>query len=153
MNHNYLEIVDKMICQYVMESKLQVILDTCHSSQFGGHYGDIIMAAKVLQSEYYWPTRHRDAHKLVKTCTQCQMQEWIFRRHEMSLKLKFELDLLNVWVIVFMGLFVSSYENKCILVADNYVSKWVDTIDLPNNEIKSVKFFLKKYILTIFGTA
>ncbi|XP_047263741.1 uncharacterized protein LOC124896247 [Capsicum annuum] len=36
--------------------------------------------------------------------------------------------------------------------AIDYVSKWVEAIALPNNEGKSVTFFLKKYIFTRFGT-
>lgn len=42
------------------------------------------------------------------------------------------------------------YGNKYIFVAINYVSKWVDTIDVPNIESKSLTFFLKKNILTKF---
>lgn len=51
-----------------------------------------------------------------------------------------------------MGPFMSLYGNKYILVAINYVLKWVEAIALPNNEGKSVIFFLKMYIFTRFGT-
>ncbi|XP_075076738.1 uncharacterized protein LOC142163362 [Nicotiana tabacum] len=39
-----------------------------------------------------------------------------------------------------------------ILVAVDYVSKWVEAISLPNNEVRSVTTFLKKNIFTRFGT-
>ncbi|XP_075099482.1 uncharacterized protein LOC142176252 [Nicotiana tabacum] len=39
-----------------------------------------------------------------------------------------------------------------ILVAVDYVSKWVEAIALPNNEASSVIAFLKKNIFTQFGT-
>ncbi|XP_070050060.1 uncharacterized protein [Nicotiana tomentosiformis] len=39
-----------------------------------------------------------------------------------------------------------------ILVAVNYVSKWVEANSLPNNEARSVTSFLKKNIFTRFGT-
>lgn len=51
-----------------------------------------------------------------------------------------------------MGPFVSSYGNKYISVAVDYVSKWVEVIVLPNNERRSVTKFLKQYIFTRFGT-
>ncbi|XP_070002156.1 uncharacterized protein [Nicotiana sylvestris] len=51
-----------------------------------------------------------------------------------------------------MGPFVSSCGNTYILVAVDYVSKWVEAIALPNNDAKSVVAFLKKNIFTIFGT-
>ena len=51
-----------------------------------------------------------------------------------------------------MGSFVSSHGMKYILVAVDYVSKWVEAIALANNEEKSVTAFLKKNILSRFGT-
>ena len=39
-----------------------------------------------------------------------------------------------------------------ILVAVDYVSNWVESIALENNEGKSVTTFLKKNIFSIFGT-
>lgn len=42
-----------------------------------------------------------------------------------------------------MGLYVSSHENKYILVAVDYVLKWVEVVALPNSKGKSVTTFLK----------
>jgi len=41
---------------------------------------------------------------------------------------------------------VSSYGNKYILVAVDYVSKWVEGVALHNTEGRSVVQFLKRYI-------
>ena len=41
-----------------------------------------------------------------------------------------------------MGLFFSSHEMKYNLVAVDYVSKWVESIALANNEEMSVSAFL-----------
>ena len=54
------------------------------------------------------------------------------------------IELFDVWGIDFMGPFVSSHGMKYILVAVDYVSKWVKAITLANNEGKSVTAFLKK---------
>ena len=51
-----------------------------------------------------------------------------------------------------MGPFVSSNGMKYILVAVDYISKWVEAIALANNEGKSVTALLKKYILSRFVT-
>ena len=51
-----------------------------------------------------------------------------------------------------MGLLVSSYGNTYILVAIDYISKWVEVVALPNNEARSVVAFLKKSIFARFGT-
>ena len=50
-----------------------------------------------------------------------------------------------------MGPFVSSHGMKYILVAVDYVSKWVEAIALSNNKGKSVTAFLKKNIFSRFG--
>ncbi|XP_060210188.1 uncharacterized protein LOC132637057 [Lycium barbarum] len=67
-------------------------------------------------------------------------------------KKKFLIELFDVWGIDFMGPFVSSYSNRYILVAVDYVSKWVEAVALPNNEGRSVTVFLKRVILSRFGT-
>ena len=62
------------------------------------------------------------------------------------------IELFNVLGIDFMGPFVSSDGMKYILVAVDYVSKWVEVIALANNEGKSVTAFLKKNISSRFIT-
>ncbi|XP_070028914.1 uncharacterized protein [Nicotiana sylvestris] len=63
-----------------------------------------------------------------------------------------EIDISDVWGIDFMGSFISSCGNTYILVAVDYVSKWVEAVAFPNNEARSVVAFLKKSIFTRFGT-
>ena len=57
-----------------------------------------------------------------------------------------------MWGIDFMVPFLSSHGMEYILVAVDYVSKWVETIALANNEGKSVTTFLKKNIFSRFFT-
>ncbi|XP_070050435.1 uncharacterized protein [Nicotiana tomentosiformis] len=63
-----------------------------------------------------------------------------------------EVEVFDVWGIDFMRPFVSSYGNKYILVAVDYVSKWVEAAVLPTNDAKGVIGFLRKNIFTRFGT-
>ena len=62
------------------------------------------------------------------------------------------IELFDVWGIDFMGPFGTSYGMKYILVAVDYVSKWVEAVALSNNEGKSVTAFLKENIFSRFGT-
>ncbi|GKD70115.1 reverse transcriptase domain-containing protein [Tanacetum coccineum] len=52
-------------------------------------------------------------------------------------------EIFDVWGIEFMGPFPSSRGNKYILVAVNYVSKWVEPKALPTNDARVVVKFLK----------
>ena len=62
------------------------------------------------------------------------------------------IELFDVWGIDIMGPFVSSHGMKYVLVAADYVSKWMEVIAVSNNEWKSVTAFLKKNIFSRFGT-
>ncbi|XP_019236126.1 PREDICTED: uncharacterized protein LOC109216433 [Nicotiana attenuata] len=52
----------------------------------------------------------------------------------------------------FMGPFPPSRGNKYILLAVDYVSKWVEAIALPTNDAMVVAAFVKKNIFSRFGT-
>ncbi|GJU78590.1 reverse transcriptase domain-containing protein [Tanacetum coccineum] len=47
-------------------------------------------------------------------------------------------EIFEVWGIDFMGPFPSSHGNKYILVAVNYLSKWVEAKALPTNDARVV---------------
>ena len=94
------------------------------------------------------PTLHQDAHGFAKSCDKCQRDGGISRKQELPLNPILVIELFDVWGIDFMGPFLSSHGMKYILVAVDYVSKWVEAIALSNNERKSVTVFLKKNIFS-----
>ena len=63
-----------------------------------------------------------------------------------------EVELFDVWGIDFMGPFPSSCSNLYILLAVDYVSKWVEAATTQNNDARTVLKFLPKKIFTRFGT-
>ena len=76
----------------------------------------------------------------------------ISRRHKMPLNNILEIELFDCWGIDFMGPFPPSMGHKYILVAVDYVSKWVEAVALPTNDASVVVKFVKKNIFTRFGT-
>ena len=103
--------VDRMIRRCVPESEVQQVLESCHSSPYGGHHGGERTAHKVLQSGFFWPSLFRDAAGLVKNCDQCQRMGTISRRHEMPLSSILEVEIFDVWGMDFLGPFPSSFGN------------------------------------------
>ncbi|XP_070050396.1 uncharacterized protein [Nicotiana tomentosiformis] len=148
---NYLA-SNNMIRRCIPEKDQHPVLQACHASPYGGHFGGIRIAAKVLESGLYWPTLFKDAHAWVKSCDEFQRTCNISRHHKMSMTTIQEVEVFDMWGINFLGSFVSSYGNKYILVAVDYVSKWVKAVALPTNDAKGVTSFLKKNIFTCFGT-
>ncbi|GJS23920.1 reverse transcriptase domain-containing protein [Tanacetum coccineum] len=53
-------------------------------------------------------------------------------------------EIFDVWGIDFMGPFPSSNGNKYVLVAIDYVSKWVEAQAFPTNDARNVVNFLKR---------
>ncbi|GKC76570.1 reverse transcriptase domain-containing protein [Tanacetum coccineum] len=114
---------DQVIRRCVYGQEAVDILTACHNGPTGGHHGANYTAKKVFDSGFYWPTIYRDAHDMI----------------------------FDVWGIDFMGPFPSSRGNKYILVAVDYLSKWVEAKALPTNDARVVVKFLKS-LFARFGT-
>ena len=63
-----------------------------------------------------------------------------------------KVELFDVWGIDFMGPFPSSYGHKYILLAVDYVSKWVEAIPTITCDAKVVLRFIRSSIFSRFGT-
>ena len=121
----YRHCADQVIRRCVPEDEMHSILDHFHTLPCGGHFGGQRTAAKVLQSGFYWPSLFKDAHQFVSTCDKCQRMGNISRKDEPPMHPILEVELFDLWGIDFMGPFPASYNNLYILLAVDYVSKWV----------------------------
>nr|GEY04727.1 reverse transcriptase domain-containing protein [Tanacetum cinerariifolium] len=97
------------------------ILKACHNGPTEGHHGPNYTAKKISQ-------RDEMPQNSIQVC-----------------------EIFDVWDIDFMGLFPSSRWNKYILVAVDYLSKWVEEKALPTNDARVVCKFLKS-LFARFGT-
>ena len=61
------------------------------------------------------------------------------------------MQISDVWGIDFMGPFPPSFGNLYILLAVDYVSKWVEAITCPINDSNTVVGFIQRNILSRFG--
>ena len=148
----YRHCADQVIRRCVPEDEMHSILNHCHTLSCGGHFGGQRTAAKVLQSGFYWPSLFKDAHQFVSTCDKCQRMGNISRKDEPPMHPILEVELFDLWGIDFMGPFPASYNNLYILLAVDYVSKWVEAIPTRTNDAKVVAHFLRSNIFSRFGT-
>ena len=148
----YRHCADQVIRRCVPEDEMHSILNHCHTLPCGGHFGGQRTAAKVLQSGFYWPSLFKDAHLFVSTCDKCQRMGNISRKDEPPMHPILEVELFDLWGIDFMGPFPASYSNLYILLAVDYVSKWVEAIPTRTNDAKVVAQFLRSNIFSRFGT-
>ncbi|GJV37811.1 reverse transcriptase domain-containing protein [Tanacetum coccineum] len=118
---------DQIIRRCVHGQEANDILKACHEGPTGGHHSANLTARKVF-----------DAGK-------------ISQRDEMPQNDIQVCEIFDVWGIDFMGPFPSSHGNKYILVAVDYLSKWVEAKALPTNDARVVVKFLKS-LFARFGT-
>ncbi|GJU08486.1 reverse transcriptase domain-containing protein [Tanacetum coccineum] len=112
-------IVGKILCpnnvmrRWVAGDEIREILAHCHSGPTGGPHSVSITGRKVYESGFFWPSIFKDAKDYV-------------------------CDVFDIWGLDFMGPFPNSRGNKYILVAVDYVSKWVEAQELPTNDARIV---------------
>nr|GEY52121.1 hypothetical protein [Tanacetum cinerariifolium] len=142
---------DQVIRRCVHGKEALDILEACHNGPTWGHHGANLTAKKIFDVGFFWPTIYKDAYEFVKNCDSCQRQGKISQRDEMPQNSIQVCEIFNVWGIDFMGMFPSSRGNKYILVAVDYLSKWVEVKALPTNDARVVCKFLKS-LFARFGS-
>nr|GEZ02536.1 reverse transcriptase domain-containing protein [Tanacetum cinerariifolium] len=143
--------VDQVIRRCVHGQEAIYILKACHYRPTVGHHGPNYTTKKVFDSGFYWPTIYHDSQDLVKNCDVYQRQGKISQRNEMPQNSIEVYEIFDVWGIDFMSSFSSFRGNKYILIAVDYLSKWVEAKALPTNDARVVCKFLKN-LFARFGT-
>ncbi|KAI3669358.1 hypothetical protein L6452_40591 [Arctium lappa] len=85
-------------------------------------------------------------------CPRCQMTGNISSRNQMPQFPVLFCEIFDVWGIDFMGSFPASCGHLYILLAVDYVSKWVEAKATRANDARTVVDFLKSNIFSRFGT-
>ncbi|CAA7058949.1 unnamed protein product [Microthlaspi erraticum] len=130
---------DSIYRRCIAEEDVQGVLEYCHGSAYGSHFATFKTATKVLQSGLWWPTLFKDAASFIAKCDPCERKGSITKRDEMPLNPILEVEIFDVWGIDFMGPFKpSSNGHNYILVAVDYVSKWIEAIPCPTCDAKVV---------------
>nr|GEY61246.1 reverse transcriptase domain-containing protein [Tanacetum cinerariifolium] len=143
---------DQIIRRCVAGQEAIDVLKACHSGPIGGHYGANNTAKKFFDLGFYFLTIYKDAFELVKHCDSYQRQGKISQKDEMPQNSIQVCEIFDVWGIDFMGPFPSLKGNKYILVAVDYLSKWVKAKALSTNDARVVVKFLKS-LFSQFGTS
>ena len=142
---------DQIVRRCVLESEFNSILSFCHSYACGGHFGTQRTAHKVLECGFYWPTLFRDARTFCLTCDRCQRTGNLGQRDQMPQTPILVVEIFDVWGIDFMGPFPTSFGFTYILLAVDYVSKWVEAKATRTNDSRVVADFVKSNIFSRFG--
>nr|GFB58536.1 reverse transcriptase domain-containing protein [Tanacetum cinerariifolium] len=150
-NYHAGNFIVKVIRRCVHGKEAIDILKACHNGPMRGHHGANLTAKKIFDVGFFWHTIYKDAYEFVRNCYSCQRQGKISQRDEMPQNSIQTCEIFDVWGIDFMGPFPSSRGNKYILVAVDYLSKWVEAKVLPTNDARIVCKVLKS-LFARFGS-
>lgn len=152
-NRLYRRGIDGVLRRCVSEPETSKILVACHDGTCGGHFSGRLTAQKILRAGYFWPTMFRDAHRYAHRCDACQR----YARNDlhMALPLNPSLPLLpfEKWGIDYVGPIhpSSSRHNAYIILAVDYLTKWVEAKAVKIADKKTTAKFLFENIFSRFG--
>jgi len=95
---------------------------------------------------------YEDTKDFVWKCSNCQRHGGIMARNAMPLTYNLQVELFDVWGIDYMGPFPKFHNCEYILVAVDYVSKWVEAMPCTAADAKHAHKIFCKIIFPRFGT-
>ena len=119
------------------------VLTFFHSKACGGNFSSRKTVDKILQAGFYWPTLFKVFFEFFNTCARCQQLGGVTKRNMMPLNPILIIEIFDCCGLDFMGPFPPSCGYLYILLAVDYVSKWVEAIPTRTNDHKVVLKFLK----------
>lgn len=138
----------------VLENEYVPILEHAHASVPGGHFSAEVTTKAIMRAGLWWPTLFQDAALYVKGCDVCQRTKAPIRRDEMPLRPMMGAQAFAKWGIDFVGPIHPAAMHthaEYIIVATNYVTKWVEAKATIKNDARTTAKFLYEYVFTRYG--
>nr|GEV17560.1 reverse transcriptase domain-containing protein [Tanacetum cinerariifolium] len=110
------------------------VIKEIHEGSCNMHAGPRSVVAKALRLGYYWPTMHRDARDMIRTCNDCQIHRPVTRSPQKPLTPITALWPFYKWGIDIAGPFpegpreIVSNNNKQF--SDNPFKDWCDKLNI-----------------------
>ncbi|MCO5570501.1 hypothetical protein L7F22_024223 [Adiantum nelumboides] len=135
------------------EEEYVPILQQAHSGQAGGHFLAEKMAKSILYAGIWWPTLFMDAEEFIKRCDDYQRTKIPRGRDDMSLRPMMGARAFAKWGIGFVGPCPPAYKSHAqyIIVATDYLTKWVEAKAITKNDAKTIAQFLYENKFTRYG--
>ncbi|GJS74084.1 reverse transcriptase domain-containing protein [Tanacetum coccineum] len=98
-----------------------------HEGSCSMHAGPRSVVAKAMRLGYYWPTMHRDARDMIRTCNDCQIHHLVPRNPQQPLTPITAPWPFYKWGINIAGPFPKGPGKvKFLIVVMDYFTKWIE---------------------------
>ena len=138
----------------VCESDYLGVLTHAHSGSGGGHFSGETTAKLILWSGLWWPTLFHDSNEYVKRCDECQRVKPPISSDQMPLRPMLATRAFAKWGIDFVGPIKPPARHthaEYIIVATDYLTKWVELKATVKNDARTTAKFLYEYVIVRFG--
>src|SRR6266498_5354343 len=125
------------------------LLQVLHDSPTAGHAG-VSKIFQVVQQQYYWPQMFEDIRNYVKTCDNCQRRGRLQKNnviHPIPAKASFQ----RIGIDIVRPLTITRRENRYIVTAMDYFTKWPIAKALKEAMAKAVSKFIYQKIICEHG--
>ncbi|MCO5579987.1 hypothetical protein L7F22_033854 [Adiantum nelumboides] len=141
------------ICRRIPVTKeISTFLEGLHEEACGGHFAQELTVKKILLVGYVWPSLHIDVQHWCKSCHNCQVNGNKRLLHG-PCQLIYANGPFEKWGIDAMGPLPRTKNGKLyILVAIDYMTKWVEAQSVTRVNEKIVSRFVYTHICCRFGT-
>ncbi|GJT89561.1 reverse transcriptase domain-containing protein [Tanacetum coccineum] len=128
------------------------VIREIHEGSCKMHAGPWSVVAKAMRLGYYWPTMHREARDMIRTCNDCQIHRLVPRNPQQPLTPITAPWLFYKWGIEIAGPFPEGPGNvKFLIVAMDYFTKWIEVKAVATITGNQVKKFVWDNIVCRFG--
>ncbi|MCO5579092.1 hypothetical protein L7F22_032944 [Adiantum nelumboides] len=145
---------DNQLQMCATEEEYVPILKQAHSGQAGELFSADKIAKAILVAGIWWPTLFMDAKEFVKRCDDCQGTKTPRGRDDMPLRPMMGAGAFTKWEIDFVGSIAPPtyrMHTQYIIVAIDYLTKWVEAKATAKNDAKTTAQFLYENIFTKYG--
>ena len=129
----------------VAKSEYVPVLTHARSYASDGHFSTDVTTKAIMRVGLWWPTLYKDAVEFVKRCNECQRYKAPIRKDEMPLRPMMGARAFAKWGIDFVGPIdppAVQTHAQSIIVAIDYMTKWVEARATPKNDAHTIAKFL-----------
>ena len=128
------------------------IIEECHSSITGGHFG-ISKTYARLRERFYWEGAKEDVQEFIKTCENCQKTKLVRQKGKEPMRItdtprkafdKIQIDIVGPLPVTEGG-------DKYILTIQDCLTKYSDAIPLQSIDSVTVAVALAENVICRFG--
>ena len=147
--YKYVEGKGLRVC--VPESLVEEILYAAHDDVYGGHLG-IEKTMGKLEKRYFWPNMRQNVTRYIKSCIDCQTRKGARNQNSgllCPIKVGGPFEMMGIDLL---GPFpTSEMGNKYIIVASDYLTRFVEAKAVPKGSAWEVAKFLLEEVMCRYG--